>query len=82
MKEEYLQRNIASKVEVLKVHKKILKSFTVEEVEAVIEAFTNKTYLEVRKNDYCYVSGRVMEIRGLKAENVKETSILVHGKGN
>jgi integrase/recombinase XerD len=81
-----LDENIAKKVETPKVPKKILKGFTVEEVQAMINAFTDKKYLEVRNKTIIAMLAdcvlRAMEIRGLKAENVKDTSILVNGKGN
>ena len=39
-KEEYLKENIANKVELPKVPKKVLKGFTVKEVKAMIDAFS------------------------------------------
>lgn len=85
-KEEYLLENIASKVELPKVPKKVLNGFTNDEVQKMINAFTFKNYLEVRNKTMIAMMAdcglRAMEIRGLKSENVKETTILVNGKGN
>lgn len=85
-KEEYLNVNIASKVETPNIPKKILKGFTVKEVQLMVEAFTYKTYLEARNKAIIAMLAdtgiRAMEIRGLEAINVKETTILVNGKGN
>jgi integrase/recombinase XerD len=84
--EEYLKENIAKKVELPKVPKIVLKGFTNKEVKAMIDAFSYKSYLEVRNKAITAMLAdcglRAMEIRGLLTENVKETSILVNGKGN
>ncbi|MDN3439961.1 tyrosine-type recombinase/integrase [Planococcus sp. APC 3900] len=86
VKEEYLSFNIASKVETPNVPKKILKGFTGKEVHSMMEAFTYKTYLEARNKAIIAMLAdtgiRAMEIRGLETVNVKETTILVNGKGN
>lgn len=84
--EEYLKDNIAKKVEIPKVPIKILNGFTVKEVQTMIDVFTYKNYLETRNKAIIAMLAdcglRAMEIRGLKSENVRETSILVNGKGN
>lgn len=85
-KEEYLKVNIASKVETPKVPRKVLTGFTMEDVHAMIDAFSYKTYLEARNKAIIAMLAdtgiRAMEIRGLKTTNLKETTILVNGKGN
>lgn len=85
-REEYLKGNITKKVEVPKVPKKVLNGFTSSEVEKMIEVFTYRNYLETRNKAIIAMLAdcglRAMEIRGLKSDNVKETSILVNGKGN
>jgi integrase/recombinase XerD len=84
--EGYLKENIAKRVELPKVPKKVLEGFTVEEVQKMIDAFTYKDYLETRNKAIIAMLSdtglRAMELRGLKNENVKETTILVNGKGN
>ncbi|MEH6937689.1 tyrosine-type recombinase/integrase [Bacillus sp. JJ664] len=86
VKEEYIEKNIASKVDLPRVPQKVLKGFTIEEVQAMVEAFTYKNYLEARNKTIIAMLAdcglRAMEIRGLKSVNVKESSILVNGKGN
>jgi integrase/recombinase XerD len=63
-----------------------LKGFTVGEVKAMIEVFTYKNYFEARNKAIIAVLAdcglRAMELRGLLSVNVKETTILVNGKGN
>lgn len=85
-REEYLEENIATKVELPKVTVKILNGFTVKEVQAMIDAFSYKNYIETRNKAFIAMLAdcglRAMEIRGLLSENVKETTILVNGKGN
>ncbi|MFD0049448.1 hypothetical protein ACFVHQ_08965 [Actinomycetes bacterium NPDC127524] len=77
--EEYLKENIAKKIELPKVPKFVLKGFTINEVKAMIDAFSYKSYLEVRNKAVTAMLAdcglRAMEIRGLLIENVKETSI-------
>ncbi|MFY0802143.1 tyrosine-type recombinase/integrase [Peribacillus castrilensis] len=86
VKEEYIKENPMKKVETPKVQKLVLKGFTLDEVTAMINAFTYKNYISARNR--CIIAMmadcglRAMEIRGLKITNVHETSILVNGKGN
>ncbi|WP_336882261.1 tyrosine-type recombinase/integrase [Priestia koreensis] len=85
-KEELLTENIAKRVETPKVPKKVLKGFTVEEVQAMMNAFSYKTYLDIRNKAIIAILAdcglRAMELRGLLSVNVKETSMIVNGKGN
>ncbi len=84
--EGYIDENIAKKVEVPKVPQKVLNGFETKEVRDMIEAFSFNNYLETRNKAIIAMLAdcglRAMEIRGLKMDGVKETSILVHGKGN
>lgn len=85
-KEEYIKENMMKKVETPKVPKKVIKGLEPQEVFSMIEAFSYKTYLECRNKAILAMLAdlglRSMEIRGLKNDNVKETTILVNGKGN
>jgi integrase/recombinase XerD len=84
--EEYLKENVAKKIILPKVPKKVLKGFTVSDVQDMIDAFTYKSYFEGRNKAIIAMLAdtgiRAMELRGLLSENVNETSILVNGKGN
>ncbi|WP_349305445.1 tyrosine-type recombinase/integrase [Bacillus sp. FJAT-50079] len=86
VKEGYLKENIASNVEMPKVPKKLLKGFTIKEVQNMIDAFTYKNYLEARNKAIIAMLAdcglRAIEIRRLETRSVHETSILVNGKGN
>ncbi|KQL54531.1 recombinase [Heyndrickxia shackletonii] len=85
-REEYIKVNIASKVDLPKVPKVILKGFTKSEVNEMINSFSYKNYFEARNKAIIAMLAdcglRAMEIRGLLSINVKETTILVNGKGN
>ncbi|MGE6259224.1 tyrosine-type recombinase/integrase [Heyndrickxia sporothermodurans] len=85
-KEEYLKGNIARKVEIPKVPKKVLKGFTTQEVEKMINSFSYQNYFEARNRALIAMLSdcglRAIEIRNLETKNVRETSILVNGKGN
>ncbi|EMI09234.1 prophage LambdaBa03, site-specific recombinase, phage integrase family [Anoxybacillus gonensis] len=85
-KEEYIKENIAKKVELPRVPKKILKGFTTEEVAKMIQSFTFQNYFEARNKAIIAMLAdtglRAIEIRQLETKNVKENTILVNGKGN
>ncbi|MBL5867926.1 tyrosine-type recombinase/integrase [Bacillus sporothermodurans] len=85
-KEEYLSENIARKVEIPKVPKKVLKGFTLQEVDKMINSFSYKNYFEARNKAIIAMLSdcglRAKELRELETLNVKETTILVNGKGN
>lgn len=86
VKEEYLKENPMRKVERPKAHKKLLKGFTQEEVRDMINAFNSKTFIEARNKAIIATLAdtglRAMELRELPFDAVRETSIIVNGKGN
>jgi len=86
VEEGYLKENISSKVELPKVPKAVLEGFTINEVKAMIDAFSYKKYLEARNKAIIAMLAdcglRAIEIRRLKNDDVKETTILVNGKGD
>lgn len=85
-KEEYLEENIAKKLTTPNVPKTVLKGFKEDEVKRMINAFTLKTYFEIRNKAIIAMLAdtgiRSMEIRGLEVGDIRDTTILVHGKGN
>ncbi|MEH7548904.1 tyrosine-type recombinase/integrase [Neobacillus vireti] len=85
-KEGYIEENIPLNVELPKVPKNVLNGFTVKEVQTMIDAFSFKNYIEARDKALISMLAdcglRAMEIRGLTNENVRDSSILVNGKGN
>jgi integrase/recombinase XerD len=86
VKEEYLQESPMDKVEMPKVPKKVISGFTPKDVQGMIDAFSFKGYLEARNKAIIAMMAdcglRSIEIRTLKTFNVRESSILVNGKGN
>jgi len=86
VKEEYLTESPMKKVELPKVPKKVIEGFTAQEIAKMISAFTFKDYLEVRNKAVIALMAdcglRSMEVRGLKESDVRDTNILVNGKGN
>jgi integrase/recombinase XerD len=85
-REGYIKENVTQKIILPKVPKKILKGFTNVEVQRMIDAFSYKNYIEARNKAIIAILAdcglRSMEVRGLLSFNVKETSLLIHGKGN
>lgn len=85
-REGYIKENITSKIVLPKVPTKILKGFTTKEIQLMIDVFTYSDYFEARNKAIIAILAdtgiRAMELRGLLTVNVKETSILVYGKGN
>lgn len=82
----YIQENIAKEVTLPKVPKKVINGFTSDEVQAMINAFSYKTYIECRNKAIIAMLAdcglRNMELRNLKNEDIRDNSILVNGKGN
>lgn len=85
-REGYIKENVTNKIVLPKVPKKILKGFTTKEIQSMIEVFTYSTFIEARNKAIISILAdcglRAMEVRGLLSVNVKETSILINGKGN
>lgn len=85
-KEGYLTTNPMERVETPKIPKKVKQGLSIDEVQAMIEAFSYKDYINVRNKAIIAMLAdcglRSMEIRTLKAEDVRENTILVNGKGN
>ncbi|WP_226087452.1 tyrosine-type recombinase/integrase [Mesobacillus sp. S13] len=85
-REGYIKDNFAQKIILPKIPKKILKGFTTKEIQLMIDVFTYGDYFEARNKAIIAILAdtgiRAMELRGLLSINVKETSILVYGKGN
>jgi len=85
-KEGYIKDNVAKNVETPKVPKTVLNGFTTGEVAEMIDAFTYESYIEVRNKAIIAMLAdcglRAMELRTLKSKDVKDTTILVNGKGN
>lgn len=86
VKEGYLTESPMDKVDLPKQRKKVLNGFTSREVAKMIDSFTYKNYLEARNKAIIAIMAdcglRAIEIRRLRNKDVKETSILVNGKGN
>lgn len=85
VEEGYIKGNLMKMVETPKQTKKIFKSFTVSEVNEMIDSFSFKNYLESRNKAIIAMLAdcglRAMEIRGLRVIDVRDNTILVHGKG-
>jgi integrase/recombinase XerD len=83
--EGYLKENPIDKVELPKVPKKVKQGLSVDEIQAMIEAFSFKTYIEARNKAIIACLAdlglRSMEIRTLHKSNVRDSTILVSGKG-
>jgi integrase/recombinase XerD len=84
--EGYLKENIAQDIVTPKVPKVVLKGFSTDEVSKMIDSFSYENYFEARNKAIIAMLAdcglRSKEIRELQTINVKETTILVNGKGN
>lgn len=85
VEEEYLTKSPMEKVELPKVPKKMSDGFTGDEVRKMINAYDYSSYLQARNKAIIAMLAdtgiRAMELRTLPFENVKDTTILIHGKG-
>ncbi|WP_209122287.1 phage integrase SAM-like domain-containing protein [Alkalihalobacillus sp. BA299] len=85
VKEEYLKENPMNKVDMPKVPKKLITGFTANEVARMINAFTYNDYFQARNKAIIAMLAdcglRSAELRGLKNNDLGETTILINGKG-
>ncbi|WP_251667983.1 tyrosine-type recombinase/integrase [Sporosarcina sp. NCCP-2331] len=86
IKEEYIEDNPMRKVDRPKVQKKVLEGFTQNEVAKMVSSYSYQDFYECRNKAIVAMLAdcglRAMELRGLTIESVRDTSILVNGKGN
>ncbi|MCM3732022.1 tyrosine-type recombinase/integrase [Fictibacillus nanhaiensis] len=87
VKEEgYLSVNPMDKVEIPKVTKKVKQGLSVDEIQAMIDSFSYKSYVEARNKAIIACLAdlglRSIEVRTLLTANVRDSTILVTGKGN
>lgn len=86
VKEEYLEESPMKKVIVPKVPKKVMEGLSIQEVQGMIDAFDYRTYISARNKaiiaSLCDLGLRAMELRSLRIGDVRDTHILVNGKGN
>ncbi|WP_245711545.1 tyrosine-type recombinase/integrase [Gracilibacillus ureilyticus] len=86
IKEEYLTENPMDKVTLPKIPKRLKEGFTKDEVYRMIRCWSDKTFLEARNKTLIAMMSdlglRAMETRTLTIEDIKDTTILIHGKGN
>ena len=84
--ERYLHENPAEKVSWQREGKVLIKTFTDNEVRAMLEAFDCSTYLEIRNKLILAIAfdtgARNSEMIDIKECDVLDNVILIHGKGN
>jgi integrase/recombinase XerD len=85
--EGYIEHNPMDKVERPKQPKLMLKGFTDDEVKAMIDSFSTKTYLDARNKAIIAMLAdtglRAIEIRTFKVKTlIDKDNIVVMGKGN
>ena len=86
IREEYLEVNPVASVRFQKEEKVLIKSFSAEEVGRMIKVYGNDTFLEAR--NCCIIvmlfdTGiRNFELCNIRMEDIRNNSILIHGKGN
>ncbi|MYL33245.1 tyrosine-type recombinase/integrase [Pontibacillus yanchengensis] len=86
VEEEYLVESPMKKVALPQVPKRVKDGLSIEDVQAMIDCFTFKTYLEARNKAILAMMAdcglRAIEIRQLTNKDLQDTSILINGKGN
>ena len=84
-KEEYINRNIALKVEWQREKRTVIKTFNDEEVQGMLGVYTYKNYLEIRNKCIMAIlfdTGiRNLELCTLGMLDIKDTVIYIKGKG-
>ena len=84
--QQYLPKNIMSKIECPKIPKQIIHAFTSEEVRRMIHVFRYNPFLEIRNRCMiCMLADcglRAIELRRIKLSDIRHDYINVLGKGN
>ncbi|MDM5199221.1 tyrosine-type recombinase/integrase [Fictibacillus enclensis] len=86
--EDYVlpKNNPCNKVKWMKEPKTLIKTFTDDEIKAMINVYNTTTYLEARNKliimMFTDLGIRCLELCDLLESNVTETSIIIRGKGN
>lgn len=84
-KEGYINKNIMLEISWIKQEEKILPTFTDDEVRAMIDKFTNRTFIQSRNKLIIMLFAdtgiRAQELCDIKLTDVQDEQILIHGKG-
>lgn len=85
MNEEYISTNPSIRVQFQREEIPIIETFTTQEIQNMIAAYGTRTFLEIRNKLILIVladSGvRCQELCDIKLSDIKENSIVIHGKG-
>lgn len=84
--EEYILQNPAARVRWQKEGKVLITTFSDEEVKALLSSFDTRTFLSLRNKLILAIAfdtgARNTEICNILNDDIRDTVILIHGKGN
>ena len=86
IQEEYISSNPTLKVNMQKEPKVLIRTFNDDEVRSLLSVFDYSTFLSARNKMVLAIAfdtgARNTEICDIKCKDIKENTILIHGKGN
>ena len=86
VREEYIDRSPSEKISLQKEEKVLIQTFSPDEVKRMIDVYSSPNFLSARNK--CIITMlfdtgiRNYELCSIKCDNIKERTILIHGKGN
>lgn len=85
LEEEYIEKDIMKKIKFQKAEIPVIETFTNEEVYRMINFYTGSKFLDIRNRlimVMLFDTGiRNSELCDIKVEDIRETYIVIHGKG-
>lgn len=86
VKEEYLKESPSAKISLQKEEKVLIQTFSPDEVKRMIDVYSSPNFLGARNKciiTLLFDTGiRNYELCSIKCDDIKERTILIHGKGN
>lgn len=86
VREEYIDRSPSEKISLQKEEKVLIQTFSPDEVKRMIDVYSSSNFMGTRNK--CIITMlfdtgiRNYELCSIKCDDIKERTILIHGKGN
>lgn len=86
LEEELIEKNPMDKIQSVKQQKNIIKTYTKQDIEKVLNYYDGKDFMSIRNRTmimmYCETGIRSTELRTIKFSDVHDGSMRILGKGN
>lgn len=86
VQEEYISKDISSKVKLLKEEQTIIETFNEQELKLMLDFYKHKDFLSSRNRLIVHLLAdtgiRAHELTNISLKDIQDGSFLIHGKGN